>query len=252
MIDFYALILLIIAILQYGYFFPYTGLVYLNAVFTYSNLPISNVPGYDPNAFYANAMEQYNLEWFIFTVSVNYDFLMPFVVFTTYLFVLKGESGFMYALYAYLITDGLNIFLRFIYRIVSYAFCDDYGQLCRSLNPADPTGKFHTHNQLWDIVFWTDFSLLILYFIWVALVWGLKERAKEERINLLRFFLKKEQSMQPYEIEVLLKKGQIVEEQEPMPPKYEETTPLLQTKKGPVLHRPHNEIRSRKENNNNF
>ncbi len=228
----YITILIIFIVLTTGWFVAYIGLVYMNAVFTSQYLKVSDVPYYKTTATYPDAMSEYGLEWALF-ITEPIDFFVPWVCLICYLLVYANITQAKHLLRGYFVVSFFFLIIRFIYRIISYGLCDSYGQLCRSLNPADKTGYFETTNMIWDIVFWNNFAMIFWNIMLLALTYDISERAKRERDDDTRRVLI-ENGGKPHEIEALiyLKRKELEEEADnkkkqsqvpqPQPPEYEQ------------------------------
>ncbi len=237
----YITILIVFGVLTFGWFLPYIGLVYLNSITTSQFLPISAVAGYSPDVVYPNAMEEYGAEWVIF-LTEPLDFYAPAVCLICFLLIYANITQAKYILRLYFALDLALIILRFIYRIVSYAFCDKYGQLCRSLDPADKTGYFETTNLIWDILFWNNLAIFFWNLMLLLISWDIEERAKRERDDDTRRILV-ENGKRPEEIEALfyLKRQEMMNKNEepmpppPQPPPYEDEQPPVYIPQGELV-----------------
>lgn len=197
----YVTILIIFITLTTGWFIPYIGLVYLNSVFLSKYLTVSDVAGYSPSVWYPGSMDQYGAEWAIF-LTEPLDFFAPWICLVCFLMIYANMPQAKYILRIYFGFDIVLIFFRFVYRVVSYGLCGRYGQLCRSLNPADKTSYFETTNLIWDILFWNNFAMLIWNLMLLMISWDISERAKRERDDDTKRVLV-ENGKSPQEIEAL-------------------------------------------------
>lgn len=142
-----------------GYIF---GIVHLNYVATWSELPLSNVPYYDSSNIFANAVARYSLDWWLLFFDF-FDIVIPGIVFLCYLIALKGSTNFIWILWGYLVFSGV-LNLRIFWRIIQLGTCGTIGNICESTDPSRFTGAFNTKNLLF-ISLITYNGLFVLWII---------------------------------------------------------------------------------------
>lgn len=249
----FIVLLVVLIVITKVWYTVYTGLVYENLVFTSELLPVSSVSWYKVDAVYADAMKQYGIEWGVF-LTEGLDVITPWEALVCYLLAYGGIKGAPYLLRGLLfITGGVALF-RYAYRIFSYGACEWYGQLCRSLNPADSTGKFHTTNYIWDIIFWNNLAQLVLITILIWITWDLEERASKDAFEDEKRVLY-QSNVPPEKIEAyytlqkqkLLYGDSLLPVQPPPPPPPQHQEPPVQFMVPPSES---NQLRFRGDNNN--
>jgi len=178
-----AIIIVILGILQFGYSFFYFGLVFLNSVFTFSSLPPGDVPWYYTSGLWVNNMQRYNLEWWLLALFI-FDVLVPFAVISGYLFELKRVKDFRYVVYGYLFWDAI-LQLRIIYRIVQYTTCASW-QICRN---EDPTGNPASPNLMFQFILFGNVAWIFIWAIWVFVFSQIKSNINNDIKGILRHSL---------------------------------------------------------------
>lgn len=161
MSDFLIILATFWSIIYIGFAFAYFGFVHLNSVFTFEYLTVTQVPYYvgASQTLWPTVVARYSLEWWLLLLDY-FDFLVPTIVVLYMFFDLKGIKSFKWVALGYLFFDAF-LHLRFIYRIVSWAFCDSYGNFCRSNNPAATTTAFGANNSTWLWIFWFEFATIV-------------------------------------------------------------------------------------------
>lgn len=148
------------SIIYMGFALAYFGFVHLNMVFTFKYLTVTDVPYYvgASETLWPTVVARYSLEWWLLLCDY-FDFILPTILILYMFMDLKGIKGFKWVALGYFFFDAL-LHLRFIYRIISWAFCGTYGNMCRSWDPLDTTKSFSANNSLWSWVFWFEFAYI--------------------------------------------------------------------------------------------
>jgi len=189
-------IALIFFIIQYVGHVVVFAFVYLDVVFTWSQLPISNVSYYDPTSKWAHIIDRYSMEWWLMLLDA-FDMWIPGILIYGYLMMIKGRYRFKWLMIAVLVASFVVNIFKLAFRLYETADCDGFGQLCRSTDPNYKYRFFVTNNQLWLTLvtynglfcFW-----LIIYFVLTS---KLATEAKKESEKMLSDWLTEKGIGQP-------------------------------------------------------
>ena len=170
----------------------YLGLGPLNLNFTYKYLTPSNVPQYTTTNDFVNEMQRYGIEW-VFELTVMFDNYLPWAVMTVYTLNIRNSMKGLGLLYLYIIIDFI-IQLKWIWRLIVFFDCTQFGQICRNPNPLGDTrntsGSFND-NQTWKTVFWYNFIMIFWLFIWLSVIYYIPKATEKEQLQLVDELLSK-------------------------------------------------------------
>lgn len=157
----------------------YLIVVYLPVVFTFTYLPVENVPYYDPSLYGSLGglfSERYYWEFWVF-VSDLFRFILPFGLeyckAVAVVFEIPENIDVMTFVFV-ILTIWETI--KLIWRGYEYGFCTDF-QFCRNFNPSLCHQKFDCPaNDVWLWVFWTNF---VFFFLCIAYMFLLRTAGTE-------------------------------------------------------------------------
>jgi hypothetical protein len=145
--------------------FAYIPVVYLNLVFTFKQLPITNIPFYYECSISTLgttvcylietflATNRLSLTWWLFFFDIFLFALVILPIFNLLILVFKKKRMNLflsYSLWVGLIAATQT--LKIAYLIIGFIFCQFF-QICRSYNSADPNVNANNPNWLYIYVF---------------------------------------------------------------------------------------------------
>jgi hypothetical protein len=152
--------------------FVYLPVVWLNLVFTFSDLPSSNIPYYD-NA--SSSYNRYNSMWWIISTDVL-RFIGPNIASYTINLILLQKQGYLAATTWYTIVMIMLVIVEAFKVAVftwQFVYCGSY-QLCRNF---DPSGNPESANYVFLIMWIYSMSFLAIWVIYNVLVDTIKRYA---------------------------------------------------------------------------
>lgn len=142
-------------IIYIGFLMAYNVVVPLNLVFTFTYLPIANVPYYTTDTTFPQQMERYNVDFWLYATDFL-RWLPPFTISSAMTSaIVFGEKSYHEFNLAFIIILGVIELIKLAYRAAEWGTCGIYGQVCRPFNPATPTGTFGETNEIfkWTVYF---------------------------------------------------------------------------------------------------
>lgn len=145
----------------------YYGWVNLNQFFTFSDLPVSSVPFYDPNAVWPTLSDRYSLNWFVY-LSDMFLILPPMTGFAAVAFIVVSRGDKNWYIVNLMVVSALILlqFLKWGWFMAQYGFCGSLGQQCRPYNPSTPAQSFGNTN----FVFLGSLIFSGLVIVWLVVI----------------------------------------------------------------------------------
>jgi hypothetical protein len=146
--------------------FVYFPLVFLNLVFPFSDLPISDVSYYNGNS---GNYDRYAIEWFIYASDI-FRFIPPLLLTFTLTQALLDTKSVIGILTFYMIFNTILAILELVKAIKytwDWIYCKDY-QFCRSFD-SDDGGNPNDANYVFITVAITSYVYLIFDIIYLIL-----------------------------------------------------------------------------------
>jgi hypothetical protein len=151
-------------VLVMAFLASYFIIVFQNLVFTFGELPVSDIPYYDPNnvgTLGTSYSDRYNYEWVVFvsdvirvTIPASFEFLKGATLFTM-------TSIETYVVSAYYVFVLIIEILKMIWRLWVWWFCVDF-QFCRNYDPNNCFQKFDCPaNYVWLVVVWYNIIFVV-------------------------------------------------------------------------------------------